>query len=178
MTNNHLETSNDWLKAIDWHLNKPFRRRQWRMTDYWQYLCLTTIKGKPTPKDNYGIRLTTDVYVNCAWQQTKDNSRVTTDVQEADQLKHAGRVVSTMQKKDHLQLWSGSTNCFDYSKTIIVLKHSLKGNIFKSSFLISWSMSQLFCLFIFIIIDFDEYVIFRTDEGQTRPKYIFNKMFH
>ena len=30
--------------------------------------------------------------------------------QEADQLKHAGRVVSSMQKKDHLQLWTGETN--------------------------------------------------------------------
>jgi len=31
-------------------------------------------------------------------------------VKEADQLKHAGRVVSTMQKKDHNQLWLGLQN--------------------------------------------------------------------
>ena len=28
---------------------------------------------------------------------------------EADQLKHGGRVVSTMLKKDHMQLWAGET---------------------------------------------------------------------
>jgi len=31
-------------------------------------------------------------------------------IKEADQLKHAGRVVSTMQKKDHNQLWLGLQN--------------------------------------------------------------------
>jgi len=31
-------------------------------------------------------------------------------IKEADQLKHGGRVVSTMQKKDHLQLWTGLQN--------------------------------------------------------------------
>jgi len=31
-------------------------------------------------------------------------------LKEADQLKHAGRVMSSMQKKDHLQLWSGLQN--------------------------------------------------------------------
>jgi len=31
-------------------------------------------------------------------------------LKEADQLKHAGRVVSSMQKKDHLQLWTGLQN--------------------------------------------------------------------
>ena len=38
----------------------------------------------------------------------------------------------------------------------------------------------LFCLFIFLwffifFLDFDGYYIVRTDEGQPRPKYIFNK---
>jgi len=46
---------------------------------------------------------------------------VKTDVQEADQLKHAGRVVSTMQKKDHLQLWSGSTNCGQVAPTVLII---------------------------------------------------------
>jgi len=31
-------------------------------------------------------------------------------LKEADQLKHGGRVMSSMQKKDHLQLWSGLQN--------------------------------------------------------------------
>jgi len=31
-------------------------------------------------------------------------------LKEADQLKHAGRVMSSMQKKDHVQLWSGLQN--------------------------------------------------------------------
>ncbi|XP_023341359.1 autophagy protein 5 isoform X2 [Eurytemora carolleeae] len=37
-------------------------------------------------------------------------SHFMSNIKEADQLKHAGRVVSTMQKKDHLQLWSGLQN--------------------------------------------------------------------
>ena len=28
-------------------------------------------------------------------------------VKEADQLKHGGKVVSAMQKRDHKQLWQG-----------------------------------------------------------------------
>ena len=31
-------------------------------------------------------------------------------VKEADQLKHQGKVVSAMQKKDHNQLWQGLHN--------------------------------------------------------------------
>ena len=31
-------------------------------------------------------------------------------VKEADQFKHGGRVMSTMQKKDHNQLWQGLVN--------------------------------------------------------------------
>ena len=31
-------------------------------------------------------------------------------IKEADQIKHGGRVVSTMQKKDHNQLWQGLQN--------------------------------------------------------------------
>ena len=31
-------------------------------------------------------------------------------VKEADQFKHGGRIVSTMQKKDHNQLWQGLSN--------------------------------------------------------------------
>ena len=31
-------------------------------------------------------------------------------VKEADQFKHGGRIVSTMQKKDHNQLWQGLAN--------------------------------------------------------------------
>eukprot|EP00088_Acartia_fossae_P035760 TRINITY_DN36888_c0_g1_i1.p1 TRINITY_DN36888_c0_g1~~TRINITY_DN36888_c0_g1_i1.p1 ORF type:complete len:266 (-),score=36.32 TRINITY_DN36888_c0_g1_i1:146-943(-) len=31
-------------------------------------------------------------------------------VKEADQLKHGGRIVASMQKKDHLQLWTGLQN--------------------------------------------------------------------
>ena len=45
-------------------------------------------------------------------------------------------------------------------------------------------VNNLFCLFIFLwvltiiwffFIDFDSYYIVRTDDGQPRPKYIFNK---
>ena len=32
-----------------------------------------------------------------------------------------------------------------------------------------------FLHFLFFFIDFDVYYIIRTDEGQPRPKYIFNK---
>ena len=31
-------------------------------------------------------------------------------VKESDQLKHGGKVVSSMQKKDHSQLWQGLQN--------------------------------------------------------------------
>jgi autophagy-related protein 5 len=31
-------------------------------------------------------------------------------VKEADQIKHGGRVISSMQKKDHNQLWQGVQN--------------------------------------------------------------------
>jgi hypothetical protein len=31
-------------------------------------------------------------------------------VKESDQLKHGGKVVSAMQKKDHTQLWQGLHN--------------------------------------------------------------------
>jgi len=31
-------------------------------------------------------------------------------IKEADQIKHAGRVISSMQKKDHTQLWQGLQN--------------------------------------------------------------------
>ena len=31
-------------------------------------------------------------------------------VKESDQLKHGGKVVSAMQKKDHSQLWQGLQN--------------------------------------------------------------------
>ena len=31
-------------------------------------------------------------------------------LKEADQLKHSGKVVSLMQKKDHNQLWLGLTS--------------------------------------------------------------------
>ena len=31
-------------------------------------------------------------------------------VKEADQIKHGGRVISAMQKKDHNQLWQGLQN--------------------------------------------------------------------
>ena len=31
-------------------------------------------------------------------------------IKEADQFKHGGRVMSTMQKKDHHQLWQGLSN--------------------------------------------------------------------
>ena len=31
-------------------------------------------------------------------------------IKEADQIKHGGRVVSSMQKKDHNQLWQGLQN--------------------------------------------------------------------
>ena len=35
-------------------------------------------------------------------------------LKEADQLKHSGKVISQMQKKDHNQLWSGlSSDKFD-----------------------------------------------------------------
>ena len=78
------------------------------------------------------------------WRKTTDDWRVKTNVQEADQLKHAGRVVSTMQKKDHLQLWSGSTNCFDYNKKIIDLKHSLKGEYLQIIFFKYYDMSFFF----------------------------------
>ena len=31
-------------------------------------------------------------------------------IKEADQIKHGGRVISAMQKKDHNQLWQGLQN--------------------------------------------------------------------
>ena len=31
-------------------------------------------------------------------------------IKEADQIKHGGRVASSMQKKDHIQLWQGLQN--------------------------------------------------------------------
>ena len=31
-------------------------------------------------------------------------------IKEADQIKHGGRVISSMQKKDHNQLWQGLQN--------------------------------------------------------------------
>ena len=80
---------------------------------------------------------------------------------------------------------------------MIVLKHFFKVNICKLSFfhLIIWVrfpyvhlttqifiLNNLFCLFIFLrfftkffFIGFDGYYIVRTDGGQPRPKYIFNK---
>lgn len=36
-------------------------------------------------------------------------------VKEADVLKHRGQVMSTMQKKDHNQLWLGLQNGKNYS---------------------------------------------------------------
>ena len=44
-------------------------------------------------------------------------------------------------------------------------------------------LNNLVCLFscaflTYFIIDFDSYYIVRTDEGQPRPKYFFNKMWN
>ena len=39
-------------------------------------------------------------------------------VKEADQIKHGGRVVSSMQKKDHNQLWQGLHNGKKQTKEI------------------------------------------------------------
>jgi len=82
---------------------------------------------------------------------------------------------------------------------ITVFKHSLKSEYLQiiffpfhdlSSFPYSCPFDGRFfliiffvCLFIFlwfltfIIIHFDGYYIVRTDEGQPRPKYIFNNMW-
>ena len=149
MTNNRLKATKDRLKAIT--LMKANRRRHRRMTDYWQYLWLTTIKGhlKKTMAYNWQRMFMSAVPDNwrkttADWRKTTDDWRVKTNVQEADQLKHAGRVVSTMQKKDHLQLWSGSTDCFDYNKKIIDLKHSLKGEYLQIIFFKYYDMSFFF----------------------------------
>lgn len=40
----------------------------------------------------------------------KIESNYMSNIKEADQLKHGGRVVSTMLKKDHMQLWAGLQN--------------------------------------------------------------------
>ena len=37
-------------------------------------------------------------------------------IKEADQIKHGGRVISAMQKKDHNQLWQGLQNGKEYIK--------------------------------------------------------------
>ncbi len=37
-------------------------------------------------------------------------------VKESNQLKHGGKVISAMQKKDHTQLWQGLHNGTYYSR--------------------------------------------------------------
>ena len=98
------------------------------------------------------------------------------------------------------------TVCFKSSwqkqsqEIIIFLKHSLKSEYLQIFFFPSHDLSSfpffhltahfnfwfnnLFCLFIFLwfliffIIDLDGYYIVRTDEGQPKPKYMFNKMWN
>ena len=37
-------------------------------------------------------------------------SHFMSSIKEADQIKHSGKVISSMQKKDHVQLWQGLQN--------------------------------------------------------------------